>query len=573
MTKVFHLVIRQLSGPHNRRLKPLLALSLLLGLLLPVTAAHAQPITPRHSDPGWQASYWNNPTLSGLPALQGVDNELRFNWGLGSPDRSINPDGFSARWERYTDVTPGTYRFTVTSDDGVRLWLDGTLLIDQWTEHAAQTYTRDSDLGSGHHLIRVEYFESRGAAQLSVDWQLLTSTVSSWQASYYNNLSLSGAPIYTHDDGAINFDWGYSQPAPGVNPDYFSVRWTRTLDLPAGNYRFTMTVDDGARLSVNGHTLIDGWREQPATNYTAEIFLPGGAATVQMEYFEMTGAATAKLAWQRLDGGGQMSEWEGAYFNGRSLTGTPALVRNDREINFDWGGGSPAPGVIGVDNFAVRWSRTLNLAAGNYRFTTTTDDGVRLFVGGQLLIDGWREQPATTDTGDIYLNGGNVGVQMEYFETSGAAVAFLHWERVEPNSDVIVDNHDTGFVKGGDPSAWRSEAEGYGGDLFWSRNNDQARPNYNWGRWYPQLQPGRYEVLVYIPDRFTTSGGARYWVAHAGGATLRIVNQSAYRDQWVSLGVYNFRGTRDDYVSLADVTFEPRLTQLIAWDAVKWEPR
>ena len=109
--------------------------------------------------------------------------------------------------------------------------------------------------------------------------------------------------------------------------------------------------------------------------------------------------------------------------------------------------------------------------------------------------------------------------------------------------------------------------------MTWSKNNDRVRPNYNWSRWYPNLRAGRYEVFVYIPHRFSTTANARYWVSHQGGLTLRPVNQSAYSNEWVSLGVYTFRGTRDDYVSLADVTFEPRLSLLIAWDAVKWDPR
>jgi hypothetical protein len=100
-----------------------------------------------------------------------------------------------------------------------------------------------------------------------------------------------------------------------------------------------------------------------------------------------------------------------------------------------------------------------------------------------------------------------------------------------------------------------------------------VRANYNWARWYPGLAAGRYEVLVYIPDRYTTTAHARYWVSHAGGLTLKVVDQSANGDRWVSLGTFQFRGTGDDYVSLADVTYEPYLSRLIAFDAVKWVPR
>src|SRR5690606_7174536 len=116
-------------------------------------------------------------------------------------------------------------------------------------------------------------------------------------------------------------------------------------------------------------------------------------------------------------------------------------------------------------------------------------------------------------------------------------------------------------------------AEGHGNSLLWTKNNDRVRANYNWARWYPTLTAGRYEVFVYIPERFTTTAQARYWVSHRDGYSLRVVDQSANGDRWVSLGTYWFRGTRDDYVSLADVTYESYLSRLIAFDAVRWVAR
>ena len=112
-----------------------------------------------------------------------------------------------------------------------------------------------------------------------------------------------------------------------------------------------------------------------------------------------------------------------------------------------------------------------------------------------------------------------------------------------------------------------------GSHSFWTYNNAYAAPYYNWARWYPDLTAQRYEVYVYIPDRFTTTGHARYWVSHADGYTLKVVNQNGYSNQWVSLGTYRFAGTDADYVSLSDVTYETYLAYLIAFDAVKWVPR
>lgn len=567
--------------------------------LIPVTQpAQAQDYQPRFTDPGWQASYWNNRDLAGPPLLRRVDSQLNFDWGFGGPDGIFATDNFSARWERYIDVAPGTYRFTATADDGIRLWVDNELLIDQWTEHSAQRFSAEKRLQRGTHAIRVEYFEATGAAVVSVDWALTTawpSPIYGWRGEYFNNTTLSGTPALVRDDREIDFRWGTGSPGYQIGRDDFSARWTRNLDLPAGTYRFTMTVDDGARLFINGRTLIDAWKDQPQTTYTEEIKLPGGAVTVQMEYYERREGATAQLRWQRIDDHqGPITEWRAEYYNNRSLSGSPAVVRNERTIDFNWGTGSPDLNRIDVDNFSARWLQTISFTPGNYRFTTTVDDGVRLYLNGRLLLESWREQAPTTYTSDIYLSG-PVTIEMQYFEARGGATAQLRWQRVDqapyptptptpyypptptphypPSHAVIVDNTDPGFVKGGSNSGWRTQSEGYGGSLLWSRNNDRVRPYYNWARWYPTLQPGRYEVFVYIPDRYTTTGNARYWVSHQGGLTLRVVSQSANGDRWVSLGTYYFQGTQKDYVSLADVTFEQRLSRLMAWDAMKWEAR
>lgn len=570
----------------------LLALLILVSMIK-ATPVLAQDVGPRHTDPVWQAQYWNNPTLSGQPTLVRTDTSINFDWGFGSPGPGIPADNFSARWTRYIDVTPGNYRFTATADDGIRVWVDGQLIIDAWKVQPPTTYSATIYLGPGHHLVVVEYFEQYEGAVAKVSWQLVQPSdpgpgTGPWRGEYFNNVTLSGSPVLVRQEPAVDFNWGAGSPSPLVNVDHFSARWTRNVDLPAGNYRFRMTVDDGGRLFVNGHTLIDAWKEQGATAYTGDIYLPGGSITVQMEYFERTGSALAQLAWSRLDGQQPpITEWKGEYWNNPSLSGTPVLVRNESFIDFRWGTGSPAPELLGADRFSARWTRPLDLPSGWYKFSMTVDDGGRLYLNGRLVIDAWRDQAAATYESSIYHAGGVLDVRMDYYENTGVAEARLLWERLgaappgptpaptppPATGAVIVDNRDSGFQRGGNASGWRAAAEGHNGHLYWTQNNARAQSGYNWGRWYPTLNAGRYEVFVYIPERYTTTSGARYWVSHAGGYTLRVVNQSANGGRWVSLGTYRFTGGREDYVSLADVTYEPYLSRLIAWDAVKWEPR
>ena len=100
-------------------------------LLLSVGLAHAQQAAPEHSDPYWQVSYWNNRALSGEPVVHDQHAHIDFNWAGGAPHTSVSADRFSARWTRYVDVAAGIYRFTTTSDDGMRVYVDGRPVIDR----------------------------------------------------------------------------------------------------------------------------------------------------------------------------------------------------------------------------------------------------------------------------------------------------------------------------------------------------------------------------------------------------------------------------------------------------------
>lgn len=117
----------------------------------------------------------------------------------------------------------------------------------------------------------------------------------------------------------------------------------------------------------------------------------------------------------------------GAYFNNPSFSGNP-VRRLDRAINFDWRGGSPAHGV-GSDRFTVRWTGQIRPGyTERYTFHVVSDDGARLWVDGQQLIDAWCDQAATERLGSINLQGGRrYDIRLEYFENGGQASAKLLW--------------------------------------------------------------------------------------------------------------------------------------------------
>jgi uncharacterized protein YraI len=144
----------------------LVALFLALFILAP--SAHADGASC-----SWRGSYWNNKDLSGEPVLQRCDEAIDFDWHGLSPDVSINVDNFSARWVRTYQFAAGTYRFQATMDDGMRVWVDGHIIIDDWNEANLRTDEADVNLKAGPHKITVEYFEKGGNAVAGFTWVML----------------------------------------------------------------------------------------------------------------------------------------------------------------------------------------------------------------------------------------------------------------------------------------------------------------------------------------------------------------------------------------------------------------
>ncbi|MDX1413264.1 MAG: PA14 domain-containing protein [Candidatus Promineifilaceae bacterium] len=254
-------------------------------------------------DAQWYAQFWNNRDLRGDPVHTRFDNTIDFDWGGGSPHPLVNDGDFSARWTRRVNFQPGTYRFTATMDDGMRAWIDGNLIIDSWTDSQEHTMTRDVFVTGGNHDMRVEYYEARGQAVARFSWQLIHPEGESggsgggafypnWRGEYFNNTTLSGTPALVRDDRYFDHNWGTGSPAPGIiNNDFFSARWTKTIDGRPGQYRIILTSDDGSRLFINNVLMIDNWNIQAPTSRAVDYFYPGGPIEVRVEYFEQTGNA------------------------------------------------------------------------------------------------------------------------------------------------------------------------------------------------------------------------------------------------------------------------------------------
>ncbi|MDQ3010964.1 MAG: PA14 domain-containing protein, partial [Acidobacteriota bacterium] len=135
------------------------------------------------------------------------------------------------------------------------------------------------------------------------------------------------------------------------------------------------------------------------------------------------------------------SQWKGEYFNNRNLAGSPLMIRADGDgsLNLPFGTNSPSTACgLPADNFSARFSRDVTFQGGVYRFSAFADDGVRLFIDGQLKIDKWIDQAETRYDVDVTLSAGTHTLRMDYYENGGGAVARLFWNAL--NYFPVVNN-------------------------------------------------------------------------------------------------------------------------------------
>ncbi len=481
---------------------------------------------------GLKGEYFNNTELSGAPSLTRIDPQVDFAWGDSSPAPEVNADQFSARWTGQVEApTTDAYTFHTLSDDGVRLWVNDELVIDNWTAHAptlddspAISLTADQ-----RYTLTLEYFEEGGGADAHLWWNVPESTAQ----------AIPGARLYPPDGVWTMAAWPDTLPADGVTTatveidlsDQFGAplaglpvelqvsgannringqpaaadEWaaiddtdangvvTATLTtissgaktirarvqgivLPETTITFTPLPPIGLQVllpnevaapgepggksgdvapqivgdlfaitvravdaysntvtTVNG--VIDLSSSDPYADLPPTITLESGLATVPV-VFNTIGTHTFQAHFDSFDTvtSAKVSVeprgigLTGEYFNNINLDGAPALTRIDPQIDFSWGG-NPAP-EIGDDYFSVRWTGEIAAPiSDDYIFRTVSDDGIRVYVDDELIIDNWTVHGSTWDySSAIYLTAGQrYSIVVEYFEDTVDAEAHLEW--------------------------------------------------------------------------------------------------------------------------------------------------
>ncbi len=340
---------------------------------------------------GLVARYWDNRELLGPPAFARVDPDLQFDSDQGDTPEGL-VDLWSAEWTgTITAPTSGPHTLRFDADDYFRLWIDGQLVLGEVSNSpnpgsGSGSVIVDFIAGDARH-IRATFVERTGRARLAVYW---TPPGGSEVALPTSVLT----PAYDGDgDGVI--DLCSLGDCNGNGIDDLS-------DLANG-------VAD-----CNGDGIIDSC--QPERDCNGDLVLDECIPT-----------------GDGLLGTYHLSDGSGAF-------GDIVAIRVDPVVDFEWGSDPPAPGVP-VDRFAVRWTGTLvPTSTGVHAFEFFADDGVRLWIDEDLVIDEWHANsggvPYTFER--MLSAGARHAVRIEYYENGGSAKARFLWRPPGSSNAVAV---------------------------------------------------------------------------------------------------------------------------------------
>jgi PA14 domain len=276
----------------------------------------------------------------------------------------------------------------------------------------------------------------------------------SFCVDYFKGKTLAAPVISSETTSAIKYNWQNGSPNPTVPVDNFSGRWQGQYTFAAGQYIFRVLADDGVRLKVDGQIVADGWKDQAATEYKVTLPLTAGSHLIEVEYYEGYGGARLEADWEPVRSCDvPLGKFCVAYFDNPNLTGNPRLLSTETSIDHNWGNSSPDVAVP-IEGFSGRWQGSFDFSPGTYAFNTTSDDGVRVRVDNETVIDAWINQGATSYEAIRWLTGRH-RITVDYFDAYGLAVLKAGWQQLSVNGSYAPIGSNATSPIGSNLGAWR----------------------------------------------------------------------------------------------------------------------
>lgn len=419
-------------------------------------------LSPVNNDNGLRYRYyegdWNSlPDFNSLvPAKTGSS----ANVNLGVRPAGIN-DHYAFIWDGYINIpVTGTYTFESISDDGSKLYINGSALLNNDGVHAQLSVTVAITLAAGQYPISIAFFEKDGGETLQLYWsgpglnrQIIPD------GAFIAGAAPSGSGLnYRYYEGNFNSLPDFNTLSPvksgnspnidlGVRPanitDHFAFIWDGYINIPtAGTYTFETVSDDGSKVSLNGAAIVNNDGVHAPLSAAGSITLAAGMYPISIAFFEKDGGETMQVYWSGPGFGRQVIP-DAAFRSGTAPSGS-GLNYKYYEGNFnllpDFSTLSPvktgnSPNIdLSVrplnitDHFAFMWDGYINIpTAGTYTFETISDDGSKMYIDGSLSVNNDGVHAAWSSSGSITLAAGQHPISVTFFEKDGGETMQLYW--------------------------------------------------------------------------------------------------------------------------------------------------
>ncbi len=419
-------------------------------------------------------------TVASLLAATPRSHGLIANFTLDPRGRN---DGFGFVYDGYIDVPEdGFYRFFTESDDGSRLWIGDSLVVDNDGLHGDKTVYGSIGLKAGHHPIRVAFFEYGGGEILKVGYKTPSGTSGEIPTNHLHystaqlptllgstQLPTSAKPgmAYRYFEGAWSALPDFSTLTPtglgavgnfnldtAATPDNFGFRFDGYIQLPTdGFYDFYTNSDDGSRLWIDDTLAVDNDGLHGARDAVGNVGLAAGWHRIRVGFFERWSAEILSVSWKTPGGSRGPVPDASLAFDPTSMpsleppvAARDALVSGIQYAYYEWPQNqamwttlpnlaSLTPTASGTvdsfnlaprlrnDRFAFRFTGYIDIPEyGYYNFYTSSDDGSRLYIDGKLVVDNDGLHGLRERPGRIGLERGRHAITVDFFDWTGEEI-------------------------------------------------------------------------------------------------------------------------------------------------------
>ncbi|MUP39290.1 PA14 domain-containing protein [Labilibaculum euxinus] len=228
-----------------------------------------------------------------------------------------------------------------------------------------------------------------------------------------------GTFVWCNGEAVSYTNWNSGEPNNSGNEDYTQMysngKWN---DIPDTYWKRYVVEFEGALVTQTGG--LPSGSLFPVGTTVNTFTATDNAGNTATHSFNVTVADVTPP---------KISQLQADYYDGKNFDTFMETLPVD-EINYSWGSGAPESSLVGNDNFSIRFQGSIQaVQAGTYTFYTTSDDGVRLWVAGQQVINNWTNHSPTVNSGTISLSAGQiVPIVLEFYEQGGGAVIKLEWQ-------------------------------------------------------------------------------------------------------------------------------------------------